>query len=460
MKAALLFVEEIRRKNFLNRLNAIKIDLYGSLALTKTGHGTDVALQLGLCGFSPKNIDTSRINEIIRNIRTSGKIKILGEKTIGFTNAKDIKVHKSKELPHHPNGLIITAVDTAGKVIHSEEYYSVGGGFVETKDEIAKKNDSCPNSRNKCPNNFNNWNDLVDCCTRKHREIWEIVLENELALQSNRKEINKNINEIRKVMKDCIKSGLGKKGNLKGGLSLKRRSLRLFKTLKNKKVDHLEAIDSLLLGGMAASEENASYGRIVSAPTNGAAGVIPAVARYYEEFYDPTVADFRKFILTAGAIGIICKKNATISGAEGGCQAEIGVATAMAATGLCAALGGTIKQCENAAIIALTHNLGLVCDPIRGLVQIPCIERNPMNAIKAVAACRLALLENESVYLKLDRVICSMKEIGDNMPSIYKETALGGLAKNARNSRQKKTIIRKFPRLNRCGDCFECGMSG
>ncbi|GHU28419.1 L-serine dehydratase [Bacilli bacterium] len=458
MKAAMFFVEEIQKQNYMGAVNKINVDLYGSLALTRTGHGTDIAIQLGLEGFNPKSIDTSKVNGIIRNIKTSGKLKILNKKSIEFSGIKNIITHKTKELPYHPNGMIITAFDVNGNILYSEEYYSVGGGFVEKKSDILLKNIVDLSGKTKFPYNFNSWNDLMNCCKRRNKEIWEVVLANE-KVTLNEKRINEKIAEIYDVMGGCIENGSHKKGKLKGGLGLKRRSRNLARSLKKNPCDHLRAIDNLLMGGIAASEENASYGRIVSAPTNGAAGVIPAVVRYWRDFYDATFEDFRKFIFTAGAVGILCKINASISGAEGGCQAEIGTATAMAAAGLCAALGGTEKQCENAAIIALTHNLGLVCDPIKGLVQIPCIERNPINSIKAVSACRLAMLEKESVYLKLDKVIRTMKEIGDNMPSIYKETALGGLATNAKNSKCRKTMAKydvKYGMKFGCGACAAC----
>ncbi|MDR2778321.1 MAG: L-serine ammonia-lyase, partial [Rickettsiales bacterium] len=402
MKAAFFFVEELHRKNRLNDVEKIEVDLYGSLALTKTGHGTDIAIQLGLAGFSPKTVDSEKIGEIIRNIRTSGKIKILNIKSINFSSAKHIVAHKTEALPYHPNGIIITAFDSGGGVIHSEEYYSVGGGFVEIKSEIVSMNGlktvGGDAEGTRFPNNFNRWSDLEKFCKKKKSDVWEIILENERVFRTDR-EIDRKVGEIYSIMKNCMKSGLHRRGNISGGLGLKRRSHSLEKSMKRNALRHFEIIDILLLGGMAASEENASYGKIISAPTNGSAGVIPAVIKYYKEFYNVTFADFKKFILTAGAVGILCKKNASLSGAEGGCQAEIGVATAMAASGLCAALGGTVEQCENAAIIAMTHSLGLVCDPIGGLVQIPCIERNPISAVKAVTACRLAMLEKKSNYL-------------------------------------------------------------
>ena len=270
---------------------------------------------------------------------------------------------------------------------------------------------------------------MSDLCKRKNKEIWEIVLENELVLRKKR-DIDKKIAKIYSVIVGCIKNGLKRKGELHGGLNLKRRAPKLVKSIKANKNNDFSVIDFLLFSGMSASEENASYGRIISAPTNGAAGIMPAVVYFYRKFCDSNFEDFKKFILTAGAVGILCKINASISGAEGGCQAEVGSATAMAAAGLCAALGGTIKQCENAAIIGMTHNLGLTCDPVGGLVQIPCIERNAMGAIKAVNSTRLALSGKGQHTVSLDSVIKTMYDTGKDMQNKYKETSLGGLAAN------------------------------
>ncbi len=436
MKAGLFFVEKIKEK--LEKVQNIKVDLYGSLALTKSGHGTDIALMLGLSGYSPETIKPNKIDNIIEKIRKDEKLKLNFKKVIEFDEDNDIITHKDKELPYHPNGLIITVYDKNKSVLEKEEYYSVGGGFVEIGEEIECKKEEYKNKNitKEVPYNFKSWQELSEICRKTNKEIWEIALENEEAIRS-KKEIDEKIHTICNIMKNSIKNSFKKNENIKGGLDLKRRTNIISENIKKSKDKNFKLIDSLLLWGMAVGEENASYGQIITAPTNGAAGVIPAVLNYFMTF-NKKIANFdniKKFILTAGVVGILCKINASISGAEGGCQAEIGSATAMAAAGLCAGFGGTIEQCENAAIIGLSHNLGLVCDPVGGLVQVPCIERNAINAIKAVASCRLALLEQESIYLSLDQVIKSMKEIGDDMLPLYRETALGGLAKNAKVGR-------------------------
>lgn len=440
MKAGLFFSEKIKDK--LQQVSRVKVDLFGSLALTKSGHGTDIALMLGLSGYSPESVKPNKIEEIIDNIRAEGKLKINFKKAIDFDEYEDIITHKDKELPYHPNGLIITAYDKNKNVIYSEEYYSVGGGFVEIGEDIKNKNTKGKDNV-KVPYDFNTWSELEEICKKNKKEVWEIVLENEKAIRTEER-IDEKIHKICDIMKNSIKNSFKKNDNIKGGLGLKRRTNLLKESIKNNKNSNFKVIDSLLLWGMAVGEENASYGQIITAPTNGAAGVIPATINYFLTFNkkQATFENLKKFILTAGAVGVLCKLNASISGAEGGCQAEIGSATAMASAGLCAGLGGSMKQCENAAIIGLSHNLGLACDPVAGLVQIPCIERNAINAVKAVVSCRLALLEEESIYLGLDQVITSMKEIGDNMSPLFRETALGGLAKHA-----------KFGKCNGCAGC-------
>lgn len=444
MKAGLFFVKGI--KNKINLIEKIKIDLYGSLALTKSGHGTDIALILGLSGYSPETVQPNRIDKIINTIRNTKKIKIDFEKNIFFDEDIDIVTHKNEELSYHPNGLIITAYDKNENIIYTEEYYSIGGGFVEIGREI-KDAKNIKNDAKKVPYDFETWDELYKICKKEKKEVWEIILENEKIFKTEEK-INEKISLICKIMKNSIKDSFKKTGNIKGGLNLKRRTNTIYANIKKSKDRNFKLIDNLLLWGMAVSEENASYGQIITAPTNGAAGIIPAVLNYYINFNkkNNSFLNLKKFILTAGAVGIMCKLKASISGAESGCQAEVGSATAMAAAGLCAALGGTIEQCENAAIIALSHNLGLVCDPVAGLVQVPCIERNAINAVKALTSCRLAMLETGSNYLSLDQVIITMKEIGDNMLSIYKETALGGLAKNAKTGKCN----------TRCNSCEYC----
>ncbi len=435
MKSGMFFINTIKEQYNINDITSVKVDLYGSLALTKSGHGTDIALMLGLSGFNPNDVDPNKIDEIIKNIRDTKKLKLNFEKEINFDDDIDIITHKTEELPYHPNGLIITAYN-GNKKIFSEEYYSVGGGFVETKEEITKRKvDNIVKKEENYPFKFNSWSELVSICNKENKDIWEIVLENEKSIRDENK-INEKIEKISKIMENTINNSLNKDGPIKGGLNLERRSKNLYNKINSEKNEDFKLIDHLLLWGMMAGEENASYGQIITAPTNGAAGIIPSVLQYYKTFCNGNFEGIKKFFLTAGVIGILCKLNASISGAEGGCQAEVGSATAMAAAGLCSALGGTIEQCENAAIIALSHNLGLICDPVCGLVQVPCIERNAINAVKALTACRLALLEERSVFLTLDQVILTLKEVGDDMLSKYRETALGGLAKNAKSGRR------------------------
>ena len=433
MMAGLDFVKKLKQQNILHLVDKIKIHLYGSLALTKTGHGTDIALQLGLMGFSPDVVNPNKILQIIADIKESKKIALNKEHLITFDDDFDILMHKTEELPYHPNGLIIMATDKNTNTILSQEYYSIGGGFIETREQMENKlNANKQQTDSKFKHKFYSWLELAEICKKENKNVWEIVLENEKTLRSE-EEINRKIKKIYKIMRQSIKNGLKRKGEISGGLYLKRRSALLKEQIDKDKNNPLHIIDNILLWGMAGGEENASYGRIITAPTNGASGIIPAVLYYYREYCDSNFIGVKKFILTAGVVGILCKLNASISGAEGGCQAEVGVATAMASAGLTSALGGSLEQCENSAIIGLSHNLGLICDPVAGLVQVPCIERNAINAVKAVSASRLGLLEEKSNYLMLDQVIKTLKEVGDDMLSIYRETALGGLAKNAKN---------------------------
>ena len=375
------------------------------------------------------------------SLNSIDKVKSFVNDLTKFDDDFDILMHKTKELPYHPNGLVIMATDENKNIILTQEYYSVGGGFIETKEQFENKLvDDKQTQQGRFKHKFYSWFELTEICKRENKEVWEIILENEKTLRDER-DIDKKIKNIYKIMRQSINNGLKRQGEIGGGLNLKRRSAILKENIEKDKDNPLNIIDNILLWGIAGAEENASYGRIITAPTNGASAIIPAVICYYRKYCKSSFLGIKKFILTAGAIGILCKLNASISGAEGGCQAEIGVATAMASAGLTSALGGTMEQCENSAIIGLSHNLGLICDPVAGLVQIPCIERNSINAVKAISASRLGLLEQKSNYLMLDQVIKTLKEVGDDMLSIYRETALGGLAKNAKNC---------------CGSCEKC----
>lgn len=446
MRAGYDFVSNLQLNNKLKDVNHIKIELYGSLALTKDGHGTGIAIKLGLEGYKPETFKSSTLESIMEKIKTERKINLFQKQKIDFFES-DFVLFKDKELPYHPNGLILKAFDKNNELIHSEEYYSIGGGFIETKATISNPNK--PKSTKQVRYNFSTWAELQDICKKENKEVWEIILDNEKSFY-NEHQIDRKIAMIFKIMMDGIRHSINATSTvIKGGLELKRRSKEIYNNLKKLGDVRSNVVEWVNLWGIAASEENASYGRVITAPTNGACGVIPAVLKYYKEFFkNSNFLGVKKFVLTAGAIGYLCKLNASISGAECGCQAEIGSACAMASAGLVAALGGNYLQVENAAIMGLTHNLGLTCDPIHGLVQVPCIERNGINAMKAISSAKIALLEKESGYLTFDDVVFTMKETGDDMDAKYRETALGGLAKyakecnrNCQNNKYYKKIM-------------------
>lgn len=466
MKAAKFFLDEIDKKlKKLKEVEKIHVDLYGSLALTKEGHGTGLAIELGLEGYTSLTVNPDEVFNIKKKIESEKKINLLGKKEVPFFYGKTIECHYDEELDYHPNGMTFSAFDKDGKVIFKSNYYSVGGGFIMSQKDVDLEQSNQDKSlfvKMRVPHYFKKFEDLTEVCNRESKNIAQVILENEMTWRPEAR-IDEKIWDIIKIMHDCVQNGLKREGNIKGGLRLKRRAPKLHANLLKVKEagreDHLAAMDWISLYGLAASEENATYGRVITAPTNGAAGVIPAVLEYFREYYpeQATFASMRAFILTAGAVGILCKSLACISGAEGGCQAEIGSACAMAAAGLTAALGGTNAQVENAAIIALMHNLGLTCDPVAGLVQVPCIERNAINAVKAVNASRIALRESKSEFATLDQVIITMKATGDDMLSKYRETAQGGLAIYAANGR-KGTINPKLKNFG-CNYCNKnCGV--
>lgn len=431
MKAGYDFVKTLNGLDLLDKIDHLKLELYGSLALTKEGHGTGIAIKLGLCGYLPEKLNPKYIKSIIQHIKDDNSIILFKKHKVKFSE-NDFILYTDKELEHHPNSMIFKAFNDKNEIIFQEIYYSIGGGFIEKESEL---NNSNKNSKKedeiKIKYEFSTWAELQKICEKTKKEIWEIALENEKSF-TKASEINRKFGLIFRVMMQNIKNGLyNKERYLSGDLELPRRANVLHEKLS--KISYIDQIEQLFVWSIAVAEENASYSRIVTAPTNGASGIIPAVLNYYRKFYlNPNFFGVKKFLLTAGVIGILCKKNASISGAECGCQAEIGSACAMASAGLVAAFGGNYLQCENAAIMGLQHNLGLTCDPIHGLVQIPCIERNGINAVKAVTSAKIALLEEKSNYLTLDDVIFSMKEIGNAMPCEYRETALGGLAKQAK----------------------------
>ncbi len=450
MVAASMFIKTLEDKKIIDKVESVWIDLYGSLALTGKGHGTFLAIELGLEGWIPETVKPNDIDKEIQRIKNEKNLNLAQKKIIPYERDKNFDVHKTEELEYHSNGMSISAEDKDGKTLYSQTYYSIGGGFVVTQDEI---NSTQCKTEKEIKHKFSNFKELMAICEKENKTIAEIVLENEKCWRSE-KEIDKKIKQIVDVMHETIENGLNRKENLRGSLDLPRRAPDLYKKLKNDKSnDQLNVFDWIMLWGLAGAEENASLGKIVTAPTNGAAAIIPAVVKFFETYYSKeyTFENIKKFILVSGIVGILCKKNATISGAEGGCQAEVGSACSMAAAGLTAALGGTNYQCENAAVIGLVHNFGLTCDPIGGLVQIPCIERNAINAVKAVSATRLALREDKSLFVTLDQAILTMKQVGKDMSSKYRETAQGGLAINSKDGRE--TVI---PRCIKCAGRNNC----
>ena len=406
-------------------ITRIEVKLYGSLAFTGKAHGSEKGIALGLEGFTPESISAKEIQSTISKIKKNKSIGLFDSNRINFNLDKDI-IYDTKTSPgSHSNTLEIFAYNNSEKVI-SKTYQSIGGGFVRIKGE--RKQFATPKDS---PYEFDSCNKLLEICKKKKLTIHELTLANELA-NMNKAELRKKILNIWNVMNECVENGLATEGILEGGLNVKRRASKIYKMLtKSRKRDPLKAMDFVDVYAMAVNEENASGGKLVTAPTNGAAGIIPAVIRYYIEFTrNSNKEGIIRFLLTAGSIGILYKKNASISGAEVGCQGEVGVACSMAAAGLVSALGGTNKEIEGAAEIAMEHNLGLTCDPVKGLVQIPCIERNAMGAVKSINAARLSMLSKGTHKITLDQVIKTMMDTGKDMQEIYKETAKGGLAVN------------------------------
>ena len=425
MRAAGDFVTRLQNYGLLERVKRVQTELYGSLALTGRGHGTDRAVILGLCGEHPEFVEPETIPPRLAAIRETRALLLRGVHGIEFIEARDLLFHKDQTLPRHSNGMRFSAFDDSGVVLADEVYYSIGGGcFVQEGDEPS----SSP--LRAVPNPFRSAADLLRMGEEKHLAIWQIILENEKTGHTE-SEIHEFVDRIWSVMHECVLRGLETEGILPGGLNVRRRAPRLASRLEKEgdNKDSFYAMDWVNALAMAVNEENAAGGRVVTAPTNGAAGVMPGVAHYYETFIEGASKEgLFRFFLTAGAIGILYKENASISGAEVGCQGEVGVACSMAAGGLTAALGGTNQQVEHAAEIGMEHNLGMTCDPIGGLVQIPCIERNAMGAVKAINASRIALRESGEHKVSLDQVIETMYRTGLDMQSRYKETALGGLA--------------------------------
>ena len=434
MKAANLFVSALSQQQLLTQVDRVQVELFGSLGATGKGHGSDIAVMLGLMGEQPQTTDVAAISQKIADIQAQNTLSLNQQHEINFVADKDLILNGRVSLPHHPNALTITAF-TDNEIVYQNTYYSIGGGFVQTEQEAQAKEPVIESVKKPVPYPFNNAKELLQICQYNQLSIAQVVRANELANLSE-DELLGGLNDIWQVMQDCVNDGCRHDGILPGGLQVQRRAKAIYQQLSaadSRKAfnDALAVMDWVNLYALAVNEENASGGRVVTAPTNGAAGVIPAVMHYYRDFCPSyTLQGLHDFLLTAAAIGIIIKENASISGAEVGCQGEVGSACAMAAAGLTYVLGGSPAQCANAAEIGIEHHLGMTCDPIAGLVQVPCIERNAMAAVKAINASRLALKGNGQHVVSLDKAIKTMKETGRDMMSKYKETAMGGLAIN------------------------------
>ncbi|MFL2660076.1 MAG: L-serine ammonia-lyase [Alphaproteobacteria bacterium] len=431
MLAGWMFGTYIIKEGLLSKTEYVQIDLYGSLALTGKGHVTDVASIVGISGNRPDNVDSNKIPLLIDEMRSNKTINFMNKKIIPFVESTHLVWHFDEFLPAHPNGIRFSVFDSKGKMIVAKEYLSVGGGFVVEGGNTEAENITDHNINPKYP--YHSAEELLQICDEHKISIVQLQKENELAWRSE-KETNKFLDSIINTMFSCIDNGIKNTGELPGGLGIKRRAPELHDNLlKNSAISHIDpltVLDWVNLYALAVNEENAACGKVVTAPTNGAAGVIPAVLKYYKVFCKGTKQGMRDFLLVAGSIGTLYKKRASISAAAVGCQGEVGVACSMAAAGLTAVLGGTNMQIENAAEIAMEHNLGLTCDPIAGLVQIPCIERNTMGAVKAINATRLSLKSDGKHFVSLDECIETMRQTGADMQDKYKETSLGGLAVN------------------------------
>ena len=436
MRAAHLFIAKLEKQGLLDRLARIQCELYGSLAATGKGHGTDKAILLGLLGQEPDSVPVDAIPAMLSRIRQENRLPLPNGSSIEFTEKTDLKFHRRQILPRHSNGMTFTAFSKNGEILTSGTYYSVGGGFV-VSDEIASdetRQRRIAPDETILPFAFGSCAELLAMCQEHDISIAALMRKNERHWRSDAK-IDAGLRLIWQTMQDCVARGCRNSGILPGGYKVRRRAAALYESLiSNPEAalrDPLQVLDWVNLYALAVNEENAAGGRVVTAPTNGAAGIIPAVLHYYTRFvHGSNETGVFDFLLTAAAIGLLYKKNASISGAEVGCQGEVGVACSMAAGALCAVLGGTPQQVENAAEIGMEHHLGLTCDPVGGLVQIPCIERNAIAAVKAINAARMALRGNGIHYVSLDQVIKTMRDTGADMMTKYKETARGGLAVN------------------------------
>ncbi len=430
MRAARMFGTKLQEEIGLEKINTVHVDLYGSLAMTGIGHGTDKALLLGLEGEKPEEICPDTVDSRVSRIQNEQTLYLNGVHKIVFDPEFHLGFHKGKRLPYHSNALRFRAYDKVKNELANQLYYSVGGGFVVAHEHA--KHSSSSDTVDLMPYPFSTCEELLVHCRDNGKMIYDIVMENEKALRTE-SQVRKGIFQIWQVMQDCVERGFHQEGVLPGGLDVKRRAPEMYSQLMQTADtnDPTEFMDWVSLFALSVNEENAAGGRVVTAPTNGAAGVIPAVLHYYLHFTpNPTDEGIIRFFLTATAFGILFKIGASISAAEMGCQGEIGVACSMAAAGLTAALGGTNEQIENAAEIGMEHNLGLTCDPIGGLVQIPCIERNTMGSVKAINASKLALRGDGTHRVSFDQVVQAMRQTGEDMKSTYKETSEAGLAAN------------------------------
>lgn len=434
MMAAFKFVTVLRDSQTLDQVNRLEVHLYGSLSATGIGHGTDHAIVMGLLGERPDTINPSIINPTITALKDTRCLSLGREKDVTFEWGRDIIFHE-ESLPHHPNAMKLCAFAEDGSLLTANTYYSVGGGFVVDQNQVDAKLEDMDTAE--IPFDFNSAEELLALCKRENMSISRLMMENEKTWRGEQ-EVRDELWRIWQVMCECIDNGLTHEGILPGGLNVKRRARQLHQRLQAAEQNDcliattFSAMEWVNIFALAVNEENAAGGRMVTAPTNGAAGIIPAVLHYYMKFQagasEHNVVDF---LLAAGAIGILCKKNASISGAEVGCQGEVGSACAMAAAGLAEVMGATPEQVENAAEIGLEHNLGLTCDPVGGLVQVPCIERNAIATVKAINAAQMALRGDGTHFISLDKVIRTMRDTGKDMLDKYKETSKGGLAVNA-----------------------------
>jgi L-serine dehydratase len=432
MKAAKLFVDHLIEQKLIENIDRVKVELFGSLGQTGIGHGTGKAIILGLSGQSPETIPVDSIESILKEVIQSEKIQLSGKTIVDFPKNNAVIYHRRKTLPAHANAMTLFAY-TNDEEIFQETYYSIGGGFIVQDCDFEKEKDKALSLHNNIdrPHLFTSADELISIAVEKGLSISTVMMDNELCL-NDKATIKSKLVSLWQAMKDSVDRGMATEGILPGGLKVNRRAPALYRTLSvESSNDPLTVLDWVNLFALAVNEENAAGSRVVTAPTNGAAGIIPAVLCYYDKFIKPVEDDdCIRYLLTAAAIGILYKTNATISGAEGGCQAEVGVACSMAAGALTELMGGSPKQVENAAEIGMEHNLGLTCDPVGGLVQVPCIERNAMGSVKAINASRLALRGTGTSKVSLDKVIKTMWETGNDMKTKYKETSRGGLAVN------------------------------